>query len=192
MFSDTHRRTASDLVTRSSSSPSPHPKTSSSSLRRAVSRLAHKPWFADLGRRLAAVDRVLYRATSGGMTIMGPQGVAMPPTLLLTTIGRRTGRYRSTPVMYLRDADQFIITSENFGHDRVAAWPLNLAAHPRAAIQVRGNVVTVQALPATAEQRARYWPQFVELWPAHETYKRRSGVCNMFVLDPVSDVRATG
>ena len=115
----------------------------------------------------------------------------MPPTLLLTTIGRRSGRPRPTPVMYLQDGERFVITSENFGQKRPAAWPLNLAVHPHATIQVAGQILSVLAVRATEEQGARYWPKFVEIWPPHESYRRRSGVCNMFVLEAVDDVRTT-
>jgi deazaflavin-dependent oxidoreductase (nitroreductase family) len=191
MLSQTHPRIAADLIAYLSSSAGEDLRAASSRLRRAVARLAHQRWFAAFGRRLAPVDRVLYRATSGRLTIMGPQGVAMPQTLLLTTIGRRSGRPRPTPVMYLQDGERFVITSENFGQKRPAAWPLNLAVHPHATIQVGGQILSVRAVRATEKQGARYWPKFVEIWPAHESYKRRSGVRKMFVLEPVDDVRTT-
>jgi deazaflavin-dependent oxidoreductase (nitroreductase family) len=167
------------------------PSRSSSRLRRAVARLARRRWFAALGRRLAPVDRALYQATSGRLTIMGPQGAAMPPTLLLTTTGRRSGQPRTTPVMYLRDGDRIVVTSENFGQERPAAWPLNLGVHPRASIQIAGQTLSVHAMRATEEDISRYWPRFVDAWPAHESYKRRSGVRNMFVLEQIDDLRAT-
>ena len=191
MLSQTHPRTTADRVAHVPSTAGEDPRIPSSRLRRAVARLAHHRWFAALGRRLAPADRVLYRATSGRLTIMGPQGAAMPPTLLLTTIGRRSGKPRPTPVMYLQDGDRFVITSENFGQERPASWPLNLAVGPNATIQVGGHVLSVRAVRATDEQREGYWPQFVEIWPAHESYKCRSGVCNMFVLEPIDNVRTT-
>jgi len=191
MLSQTHPRTAADLIVHVPSRAGEDLHAPPSRLRRALARLAHQRWFAALGRQLAPADRVLYRATSGRLTIMGPQGAAMPPTLLLTTIGRRSGRPRPTPVMYLQDRERFVITSENFGQERPAAWALNLAADSHATIQVGRHVLFVRAVRATEEQRARYWPQFVEIWPAHESYKRRSGACNMFVLEHVDDVRTT-
>src|SRR5436305_7388063 len=73
------------------------PVRRSHTLRRAVAAIARTRWFAALGRRLASVDLRLFRASGGRLTILGPQGFAMPPTLLLTTTGRRTGRSRTTP-----------------------------------------------------------------------------------------------
>jgi len=40
--------------------------------------------------------------------------------MLLTTIGRHTGRARTTPVMFIRDGERFVVSSENFGQQRAA------------------------------------------------------------------------
>src|SRR6266542_2679206 len=69
-----------------------------------------------------------------GGRLVSTAGVA--PTMLLTTTGRHSGRPRTTPVMYVRDGERFVISSENFGQRRPAAWPLNLAANPHATVQV--------------------------------------------------------
>jgi deazaflavin-dependent oxidoreductase (nitroreductase family) len=115
---------------------------------------------------------------------MGPQGAVMPSTLLLTTIGRRSGRPRTTPVMFLRDGARLVITSESFGQGRPAAWPLNLTANPHAKVQLGKQRVCYRASPATREQTAAYWPRFVEIWPAHVSYQQRSGKRHMFILEP--------
>jgi deazaflavin-dependent oxidoreductase (nitroreductase family) len=183
-------RAATGLTLRPPSRASHDVRASSSLVRRAVARVARRRWFAALGRRLAPFDRAIYRASAGRLTIMGPQGAAMPATLLLTTTGRRSGKPRATPVMYLRDGERIVITSENFGQEHPAAWPLNLAADASATIQVGGHTSRVNARRATGDEISRYWPRFVEVWPPHESYRRRSGVCNMFVLTPIDDVRA--
>ena len=96
------------------------------------------------------------------------------PVMLLTTTGRRSGRVRTTPVMYVRDGERLVVSSENFGQERPAAWPLNLRA-------IRGDRADGSGsdLPGTAPGRrggGPYWPRLVELWPAHETYLARSGI----------------
>jgi deazaflavin-dependent oxidoreductase (nitroreductase family) len=161
-----------------------HASTRSSWLQRSVAKLAKQRWFAAIGRRLAPIDMRLYRATAGRLTIMGLQGAAMPRTLLLTTTGRRSGRPRSTPVMFLRDGRRLVVTSESFGQARPAAWPLNLIADPHATVQLGGQSFPCRALPASEEQVAHYWPRFLEIWPAHGSYQQRSGVRHMFILEP--------
>ncbi len=143
--------------------------------------LGHRRWFATAGRRFGApLDRALYRVTRGRVT--STAGVA--PLILLTTTGRRTGRPRTTPVMYVRDGDRFVVSSENFGQERAAAWPLNLLADPCATVQIGAETVACRARLLDDSEADRYWPRLVEVWPAHETYRSRSGKRHTFVLEP--------
>lgn len=159
-----------------------------SALRRTTERLARTRAFAALARRSAPIDVVLYRLTRGRLTILGPQGSAMPPTLLLTTTGRRSRQPRTTAVMYLPVGAGFAVTSESFGQPRPAAWPLNLDADPAATVQIGKRVIRCRARRATDEELDRLWPQFVAIWPAHETYLARSGARHTFILEPQRDV----
>jgi len=143
--------------------------------------LGHRRWFAAAGRRFGApLDRFLYRVTRGRLA--STAGVA--PVILLTTTGRRTGRKRTTPVMYIRDGDRFVVSSENFGQGRAAAWPLNLLADPRLTVQIGPETVDCRARLLSDEEADRYWTRLVEVWPAHETYRARSGKRHTFVLEP--------
>ena len=151
---------------------------------RALRTLGRRRWFAAAGRRFGApLDRMLLRASGGRLA--STAGVV--PTMLLSTTGRRTGRTRTTPVMYVPDGERFVVSSENFGQQRPAAWPLNLAADPRATVQVGGRTVACRARRLDDAEADRYWPRLVEAWPAHEAYRARSGARHMFVLDPVRE-----
>lgn len=148
---------------------------------RFLRRLGRYRWFAAMGRRTAALDGWLYQVSGGRFGMTGPTGVAFSP-LLLTTTGRRSGRLRTTPVMYLEDGDRYVITSQNFGQDRPAAWPLNLDADPAATVQVGRRRLACTARRASETEAERYWPRFIELWPAHESYRNRSGVRKTYIL----------
>ena len=150
-----------------------------------IRRLASRPWFAAMGRRMAPVDRALYRLSGGRVTILGLQGRAMPETCLLTTKGRRSGKLRTTPVMFLREGEAIVVTSESFGQDRPAAWPLNLAADPVATVRIGADTLECRARPASEAEVERLWPRFIALWPAHASYRERSGVLKMFALEPL-------
>ena len=153
------------------------------SLRARIMRsLGRRAWFAAAGRRFGApLDRLLYRLTGGRVA----STVGVVPTMLLTTTGRRTGRARTTPVMYVPDGERFVVSSESFGQRRPAAWPLNLTADPRATVQVGSEVHECRARRLDDAEADRYWPRLVAAWPAHEAYRARSGTRHMFVLEPV-------
>jgi deazaflavin-dependent oxidoreductase (nitroreductase family) len=144
--------------------------------------LAHRRWFAAVGRRFGSrFDRWLYRASRGKLTTLGRRGA---PVLLLTTTGRRSRCERTVPVMYIRDQRNFVISSENFGQRHPAGWPLNLDADPAAKVQVGAEIVSCSAKRLTDDEADRYWPRLVQAWPAHATYRRRSGERHTFVLTP--------
>ena len=150
-------------------------------MRRLFFRLGHQRWFATFARRFGGrIDRAAYRLTRGRATVTG----SVTPVLLLTTTGRRSGRPRTTPVMYVRDGDGFVISSENYGQQRPAAWPLNLDAHPEATIEVGGRPIACRARRLSDEEADRHWPALLEAWPAHATYRERSGARHTFRLAP--------
>jgi deazaflavin-dependent oxidoreductase (nitroreductase family) len=152
---------------------------------RLIRWLGHKRWFAAFAVRFgSAFDRLAYRATRGRLTATG----SVAPLMLLTTTGRRTGRERTTPVIYIRDGERFVVSSEEFGQQkRRAAWPRNLDAHPQANVQIGSRVIACRARRLSDEEAERYWSRLVEVWPAHETYLRRSGRRHTFVLEQVEE-----
>lgn len=152
--------------------------------RRLIRRLGHTRWFAALGRRFGSrLDARLYAATGGRLTSIGRDTA---PVLLLTTTGRRTGQPRTTPVIFIRDGESFVVSSEDFGQAKPAAWPLNLDAEPRATVRLGVETMNCMARRLSDEEADRYWARLVEVWPAHATYRERSGRRSTFVLTPVA------
>jgi deazaflavin-dependent oxidoreductase (nitroreductase family) len=103
---------------------------------------------------ITRVQRFLYLRTGGaiGASIFG---VTM---LLLTTVGRRSGRERITPLLYIEDAGRIVLIGSNAGDDRHPAWWLNLQAQPRARVQIRRQHLDVVARRADPVETARLWP----------------------------------
>jgi deazaflavin-dependent oxidoreductase (nitroreductase family) len=67
------------------------------------------------------------------------------PILLLHTVGRRTGRERVNPLMYLPDADRWIVFATKGGHVAHPHWLLNVEAHPNVTIEVGTETIPVKA-----------------------------------------------
>ena len=149
-----------------------------------LQRLGHGRWFA-LGtkRVLCKLDRALYRVSGGRLTLSGPA----LPTLLLTAVGRKSGRARTVPVYYLRDGETLVLASENFGLEVRSSWPQNLRANPVARVQLGRTRATYRARQASEAEVARYWPRFLTIWPAMETYYQRSGERWVFVLESTTE-----
>jgi deazaflavin-dependent oxidoreductase (nitroreductase family) len=154
--------------------------------RKLFKRLGHARWFAFLGRYFfARIDRAMFRLSGGRLVPTG----TVSPVLLLTTTGRRTGRERTTPVIYIRDAGGFLVSSEDFGNERRrSAWPLNLDAKPEARVQVGSERFVCAARRLDEEEVGSYWARLIEVWPAHGTYLERSGRRHVFLLEPKPSV----
>lgn len=76
--------------------------------------------------------RWLYQRSGGRLG----HGMIGAPTLLLRTIGRRTGQPRCSALCYARDGDRFVVAASNDGADRPPAWFHNLVAEPSVELQV--------------------------------------------------------
>jgi F420H(2)-dependent quinone reductase len=94
--------------------------------------------------------------------------------LMLTTRGRRTGRPRSTPVLYLQDGDDLIVVASFGGNDMHPAWYLNLESHPDAEVLVNGARSRVLAHRVSAEEKNRIWPRLVKIYPNFAIYQQRT------------------
>jgi deazaflavin-dependent oxidoreductase (nitroreductase family) len=150
---------------------------------RTLQRMGHARWFAVTTRYAACkIDKVLFRVSRGRWTLSGRAA----PIMLLTTRGRKTGKDRTVPVYFVRDGDHLVSTCENFGLSAASSWPLNLRADPRATIQIGSREARYRARPATPEEYDRCVPRLLADWPAHETYRERSGVRHVVVFEPVT------
>lgn len=126
----------------------------------------------------------LYRASGG--RIGGRMGRA--PVLLLHHVGRKTGARRVTPVLFLADGYRLVIVGSKGGSSTNPAWVANLLAAPVTTVEVGRRRIEVRARMAGDEERARYWPRLVEIYPSYDTYQRRTErVIPVLVLEPVGD-----
>lgn len=109
------------------------------------------------------------------------------PTLLLTTTGRRSGEQRTTPLIFGRDGEDFLIVASVGGSPKHPAWYLNLQADPHASVQVRGDHVDVTARTASDDEKPRLWRIVNEVWPNYDVYQSRTDrVIPVVVLTPVT------
>jgi deazaflavin-dependent oxidoreductase (nitroreductase family) len=96
------------------------------------------------------------------------------PTLLLTTTGRRTGQKRTSPLIFARDGDDYLIVASMGGAPRHPSWFLNVQAKPEAEIQVKAETLPVVARAASATEKPRLWKIVTEVWPNYDVYQTRT------------------
>jgi|SRR6266536_868843 deazaflavin-dependent oxidoreductase (nitroreductase family) len=96
------------------------------------------------------------------------------PTLLLTTIGRRSGKARRTPLIYGRDGDRYLVVASKGGSDEPPLWYRNLSADSRVRLQVGAQRFDAVAHTASGEEKARLWPVMTAIWPDYDVYQTRT------------------
>src|SRR5437867_12956468 len=96
------------------------------------------------------------------------------PVLLLTTIGRKTGKKRTTPLLYLGDGERIIIVASNAGRDKEPSWWTNLRRDPHAEVRIRGDKRKIIARKAAEEEKNDLWPLLTKMYPAYSDYQTRT------------------
>ena len=94
----------------------------------------------------------VYRATRG---VVGAHIPGVGPMLLLDHVGAKSGVRRTSPLLYLRDGDAYVIVASKGGNARHPAWFHNLRANPATMIQVGRRKIPVRARVATPQERER-------------------------------------
>lgn len=112
----------------------------------------------------------LYRVSGGRF---GGQMVGAP-VVLLTTRGRKTGQARTIPLLYLKDEDKVIIVASKGGFPVHPAWYLNLQANPQVEVQIGSERKKMRAETASAELKAKYWPELVAMYAGYRGYQART------------------
>ena len=91
--------------------------------------------------------------------------------LVLRTTGRRSGRVRDAPLLFVTQGDGFAVVASNAASARLPAWWFNLQDHPDAEAVLRGNTHPVRARAATEEERAELWLRLVRLYSGYTHYE---------------------
>jgi deazaflavin-dependent oxidoreductase (nitroreductase family) len=112
---------------------------------------------------------------SGGRLRRSWLFAAGQPVLSLTTIGRRSGRPRSTVVACFTCGDDLAVAGMNLGVERNPNWALNLEANPAATIELGGKAIPLIAARAQGEQAELLWSRWVEVQPSAARFRDLAG-----------------
>jgi deazaflavin-dependent oxidoreductase (nitroreductase family) len=137
-----------------------------------------RTWFVVLrGARGRAIDRFLVRYTGYSLiTLQYAKAAGNPytPTLLLTTIGRRTGELRECALPYVRVGDDLVVVGSRAGGPVDPQWVHNLRAHPQVWITVDRRRRPALAHVAEGEERAALFDVVSAAKPSLAHYQARA------------------
>ena len=120
----------------------------------------------------------------------GTQGTTLRdtglPVIIVTNIGNKTGGIRKTPLMRVKDGDNYVLVGSRGGAPRHPEWVYNLRAN--AAVEVR-DLTQVYAMRVREveddPERRRLWALAVEAFPPYAEYQTRtSRKIPVFLAEP--------
>jgi len=95
-------------------------------------------------------------------------------TLLLISIGRRTGLPRTTPLLFVREGADYVIIASNGGDEPYPGWWYNLRANPEVEIQVGRRRIACRAIETDETERKRLAAKLDAIYGGYETYRRKT------------------
>ncbi|MFK0046021.1 nitroreductase/quinone reductase family protein [Streptomyces sp. NPDC090741] len=140
---------------------------------RAMDRIIPVRWAAAMMRVvLVPLDRMVQVRSGGRFSVSGLLGL---PSLLLITVGARSGRLVPTPLCYVGHADGFAVVASNFGQARHPVWSTNLLKNPAATLCTGGRRMPVSARLVTGVERDEILQRFLCISSHYQAYCDRSG-----------------
>lgn len=108
-------------------------------------------------------------------------------TLLLTTKGRKSGKSYTTPLIYQKHGDAYVVVASKGGDPDHPEWYKNLQANPEVEVQVKAEKFKARARTATDEERPELWRLMAATWPDYDNYQQKTDrKIPIVVLDPIT------
>jgi F420H(2)-dependent quinone reductase len=123
-----------------------------------------------LFRLFTSVHVALYRLTGGRIGGSMRRG----GILLLTTVGRKTGKKRTIPLGYITDDGNYVIVGSNAGLNQHPAWYFNLQNHPKVMLQINADEIPANAKIPDPEEYKRLWTKLIAILPGYANYQKRT------------------
>ena len=131
-------------------------------------------------------DQVELYESSGGTkgTTLRDSGL---PVIIVTNRGNRTGAVRKTPLMRVKDGDNYVLIGSRGGAPTHPQWVYNLRSDASVQIQDETEVYNMQVRELSeGEERSRLWDLAVEAFPPYAEYQQKTRrFIPVFLAEPV-------
>jgi deazaflavin-dependent oxidoreductase (nitroreductase family) len=141
--------------------------------RSVVARFSRTRFFRRVGPSvMPPLERAMSWLTRGRMPLSG----LLVPSLVLHTVGARSGLARDSTIMYCPETTRkMLVTGSNFARAEHPSWSANLLAHPNAEVSMHGRRFPVRATLIGDDEREDVWQTIEGQWPGYRGYERTSG-----------------
>lgn len=108
------------------------------------------------------------------------------PVVKLVTIGRTSGKERTTMLTVpTTDGERLVLVASFGGDARHPAWYRNLQVNPNVRATIGGSTRSMVARVASDEEKAQLWPRIIATAPVYAGYQRKTArPIPVVILDP--------
>lgn len=127
----------------------------------------------------------LYESTNGADgTTLRDTGL---PVVIVANTGNKTGALRKTPLMRVKDGNNYVLVGSQGGRPKHPVWVFNLRAEPSVQVRDEADVFDMRVREVEDDpERARLWALAVEAYPPYEEYQQRTTrKIPVFLAEPV-------
>jgi deazaflavin-dependent oxidoreductase (nitroreductase family) len=118
-----------------------------------------------------------------------PLGLPGPvTTLLLTTIGRKTGKARHVPLLYVEnDGGGYMVIGSKGGNEEDPIWYLNLQETPECEIRISTLHTKAHSRPLKGDAYEAAWKKITAQHPVYLKYQARAErQIPVILLEPIT------
>jgi deazaflavin-dependent oxidoreductase (nitroreductase family) len=112
-----------------------------------------------------------YQETDGAEGYIWANGTTI---LLLTTTGRRSGKSRTSPLIFQPYGADYLVVASKGGADQAPDWYLNLEASPTVGVQIKEDKFVARARTASPDERPHMWRVMTQVWPNYDRYQKKT------------------
>jgi deazaflavin-dependent oxidoreductase (nitroreductase family) len=94
--------------------------------------------------------------------------------LLLTTVGRRSGKPRTHALIFRELDGHPVVVASKGGNPEDPEWYKNMQVNREVQVQIKGDVFTALPEDASGDERSRYWDAMAEVWPDYDAYQAKT------------------
>ena len=113
------------------------------------------------------------------------------PVIIVTHLGNKTGAIRKTPLMRVKDGENYVLVGSTGGRPKNPVWVYNLRANPQVELRDLSVVQTMRVREVTdTVERERLWKVAEEVYPRFAEYRAKTKatrVIPIFVAERVSE-----
>lgn len=93
---------------------------------------------------------------------------------ILTAVGRKSGKQRKVPLLYLMWGDNVVMTASKGGMSKLPVWYHNVKAAESVTIQIGSDKKCYTMREATEQEEAELWPQLEAMYEHYKEYRARA------------------